>query len=114
MPFIHTRTNISLSRKQKENVKKELGEAISIIPGKTEQYLMVGFEDSMSLYFAGDILEPCAIVTVEIFGKTTDEIYQQMTAKITEIISSDLSMKPERIYVNYREVDHWGMAGVNF
>ena len=78
MPFINTKTNISLSRKQKENVKKELGKAISTIPGKTEQYLMVGFEDSMSLYLAGDILEPCAIVTVEIFGKTTKEIYAQM------------------------------------
>lgn len=114
MPFINTKTNISLSRKQKENVKKELGEAISIIPGKTEQYLMVGFEDSLSLYFAGDILEPCAIVTVEILGSTTDEVYAQMTAKITQIISTDLSIKPERIYVNYKEVEHWGMAGVNF
>ena len=54
MPFIHTRTNISLSRKQKETVKKDLGEAISLIPGKSEQWLMVGFEDSCPLYFAGD------------------------------------------------------------
>lgn len=114
MPFINTKTNISLSRKQKENVKQQLGEAITTIPGKTEQFLMVGFEDSLSLYLAGDNIEPCAIVTVEIFGSTTDDIYAQMTEKITNIVSTDLSIKPERIYVNYKEISHWGMNGKNF
>ncbi|MDO4554637.1 MAG: phenylpyruvate tautomerase MIF-related protein, partial [Lachnospiraceae bacterium] len=99
MPFINTKTNISLSRKQKENVKKALGEAISLIPGKSEQWLMVGFEDSCPLYFSGDTLEPCAMVEVKIYGTTTAEVYDQVTAKVTQIISEDLSIKPERIYI---------------
>lgn len=114
MPFINTKTNISLSRKQKEIVKKELGEAISIIPGKSEQWLMVGFEDSCPLYFAGDTLEPCAMVEVKIFGTTTPEVYDKMTAKVTEIISQGLSIHPERIYIAYLNTPAWGYNGTNF
>lgn len=114
MPFINTKTNISLSRKQKETVKAELGQAISIIPGKTEQWLMVGFEDSCPLYFGGDTLEPCAMVEIKILGDTTADVYDQMTAKVTEIISKGLTIKPERIYIAYQNAPAWGYNGTNF
>lgn len=114
MPFIHTRTNISLSRKQKETVKKDLGEAISLIPGKSEQWLMVGFEDSCPLYFAGDTLEPCAMVEIKILGSASADVYDKVTARVTDIISKGLSIKPERIYIAYLNAPAWGYNGSNF
>ena len=114
MPFINTKTNISLSRKQKETVKTELGKAISLIPGKSEQWLMVGFEDSCPLYFAGDTLDPCAMVEIKILGSASLEVYDQMTAKVTEIISKGFSIEPERIYVAYLNAPAWGHHGKNF
>lgn len=114
MPFINTKTNISMSRKQKENVKKELGEAITLLPGKTEKALMVGFEDSCPLYLAGDTLEPCAMVEVKTLGTSTPEACANLTAKITEIVSTNLCIKPERIYVAYYSTSTWGCNGVHF
>ena len=43
MPFIISRTNRSISREQERQLKNRLGKAIELVPGKSEQYLMLGF-----------------------------------------------------------------------
>ena len=37
MPFINSRVSVSMSQGQKESLKEKLGQAISLIPGKTEE-----------------------------------------------------------------------------
>lgn len=54
MPFINTKVNMPLDRQQQREVKERLGRAIALLPGKSEQYLMVGFEPDYPLYFQGD------------------------------------------------------------
>lgn len=51
MPFINTKTNIKISNEKEIAIKERLGQAIAVIPGKSESWLMVGFEDEYSLYF---------------------------------------------------------------
>ena len=53
MPYIQTRTNISVSPEQRENIKRRLGEAASII-GKSESWLMTEIVDNCKMYFRGD------------------------------------------------------------
>lgn len=45
MPFINSKVTVKMTDSQKEAVKKRLGEAITLIPGKSENWLMAGFED---------------------------------------------------------------------
>ena len=45
MPFIDSKITVSLSPEKEENIKQKLGQAISTL-GKTESFLMVGFEDN--------------------------------------------------------------------
>ena len=113
MPFINAKTNISLSRKQRENAKADLGQAISLIPGKSEQWLMVNFEGSCPVYFSGDTLEPGAMVEIQLLREQDPQALEQMTAKTTEIISRDFSIKPERIYISYTICTAWGYNGSN-
>ena len=42
MPYIDVNVSIKLSDQEKDNLKSKLGELISIIPGKTENVLMIG------------------------------------------------------------------------
>ena len=56
MPFIDSKITVKMSEQKKENIKMRLGEVISIL-GKSETYLMVGFEDGYSLYMGGRKLE---------------------------------------------------------
>ena len=46
MPFISSKVNIAMTKEQKETIRKKLGENISIIPGKTEDWLMVEIADN--------------------------------------------------------------------
>ena len=53
MPFINNKTNVPISKAQEISVKEKLGQAISLLPGKSENWLMVGFEPECPLYFRG-------------------------------------------------------------
>ena len=44
MPFIHMMTNVSVSETAEKAMKEAFGKAISIIPGKSEQWLMADIE----------------------------------------------------------------------
>ena len=43
MPFIGSKITVKVSKEKKEIIKKRLGEAIELVPGKSERFLMVGF-----------------------------------------------------------------------
>lgn len=44
MPYIHTKVSNEISPEQEKSLKTQLGEAISLLPGKSEQWLMLDFE----------------------------------------------------------------------
>ena len=54
MPFINSKISTSVSAEQEQALKTRLGQAISIVPGKSENWLMLGFEPNYNLYFRGD------------------------------------------------------------
>ncbi len=62
MPFIDSKVSISMTQEQEQELKKRLGQAISLIPGKSESWLMTGFQDNYHLYFRGDNSQPVAFV----------------------------------------------------
>lgn len=114
MPFINSKVTVKMSPEKKEKVKSRLGEAIAIIPGKSESWLMVGFEDEYDLYFKGNQDKETAFVEVKIFGSATPDAYAKMTGAICQIFEEELQIPAERIYVKYEEVANWGWNGNNF
>lgn len=113
MPYIHTKTNTKISIEKEIVLKTEFGKAISVIPGKSERWLMLNFTDSERIWFAGDD-SPAAMLEVEIFGGATDSAYDSLTEKLTEIVSTELGIESSRIYVKYEEIEHWGWNSANF
>ncbi|MFA6830272.1 MAG: phenylpyruvate tautomerase MIF-related protein [Bacilli bacterium] len=114
MPFINARTTVKIDLSTKEKIKSELGQAIRILPGKSEQWLMVGFQDGYDLYFQGNQNEETAFIEVKVYGKAKSEDYDKLTKRITDIFHSDLKIPSERIYVEYEETPFWGFDGTNF
>jgi phenylpyruvate tautomerase PptA (4-oxalocrotonate tautomerase family) len=114
MPFIGSKTSVKISKEKEESIKKRLGEAIELIPGKSETFLMVGFEDEYSLYFGGEKLEKGAFIDVKIFGKASKDAYDKLTAAICKIYEEELDIPQNKIYVKYEEVQTWGWNGKNF
>ena len=113
MPYISTTTNVKISTDSEAKIRAALGKAIEAIRGKSEKWLMLSFNDGVRMAFRGDTA-PTAMIEVEIFGSASSEEYANLTAKITDIISGELSIPADRIYVKYEEIDTWGWSGENF
>lgn len=114
MPFIDSKVSVKVSKEQEQEIKSRLGRAISIIPGKSESWLMVGIEDEYSLYFRGDDSEPMAFVEVRIFGGPNRDAFEKMTAEITKIYGDVLGIAPDHMYIKYSATTDWGWNGSNF
>lgn len=114
MPCIETKVNVEITKEKEEILKNKFGKAISILPGKSESWLMLSFEDKCRLYFKGTDKPGIAYVEVKIFGKADAQSYERLTAEITKILNEELGISPSRIYVKYEEVENWGWNGSNF
>ena len=113
MPFIHVQTNTAITDEQAKNIKTHLGLAITAVPGKTENWLMVGLEPECHLWFKGTD-EPAALVDVSVYGGADADAYRALTGKVSALLAEELGLKPDRIYVKYSSTPDWGWNGDNF
>lgn len=114
MPYIDTKVSVKLSEEKEKNIKERLGKAISLIPGKSEGWLMVGLEDEYCLYFKGNQDGATAFVKVDIYGGENKAAFDKLTGEISTILYEELSIPKDRIYVSYQTTAHWGWNGNNF
>ena len=113
MPFINSKVTVKMTEEKKEAIKSRLGEAVASTIGKSESWLMVGFEDSYDLYFQGNRSEESAYIEVSIYGKASSSAFNALTGVICDIFESELSIPKNRIYVKYQEIPNWGWNGSN-
>ena len=113
MPFIDSKITVPVSPEKKEVLKTELGQALSLLH-KPESYLMVGMEDNYDLWMAGKKLEKGAYVSVSLFGNAPSSSYDKMTGEICQILSEELGIPGDKVYVTYHGVNDWGWNGTNF
>ena len=111
MPFINVMTNSEI--KDKDALKAELGNDITAIPGKSEAWLMVKFEDKADMYFKGSN-EPCAMFEIAVFGSANKNAYEDLTKRICKTSDKYLGVPSNRTYVKYNEIDKWGYDNFNF
>lgn len=114
MPFINSKISVKITEEQEETIKNRLGQAIALIPGKSESWLMVGFEDDYKLYFKGRKFDKIVFVEVKIFGDASKSALASLTTEICNIYNEELDVDKDKIYVKYELVDNWGWNGANF
>ncbi len=112
MPFIRTSSNVAISAKKAAAIKARMGEAIELIPGKSESWLMLQFIDNATMFFKGED-EPCAMCEVKLYGSADEESYAALTEALTDILHEELDLDPDHVYVAYDEVGVWGWNGGN-
>ena len=113
MPMIDSKITVPVPEEKKDILKAEFGKAISVL-GKSESYLMLGFEDNYSLYFGGKKLEKGAFVSVQLLGEVNPKDSEKMTAKICDILEKELEIPGDKVYITYSGFKHWGWNGGNF
>ena len=53
MPFIKSKASCVVSKQQRIELKTRIGKAIELVPGKSEEYLLLEFEDNCRLWLRG-------------------------------------------------------------
>ena len=114
MPFINSKVSVKVSKEQETELKSRLGQAITLLPGKSEQWLMTGFQDEYHLYFRGDNSEPMAFIEVCLFGSSDKAAFSKLTAEVTKIFGDVLGIAPDHMYIKYSPGMDWGWNGGNF
>ena len=112
--MIVTHTTARITNEKKEALTRAFGEAISLLPGKTDAYLMLEFQGDCEMAFHGDTKLPLAFVEVKILGKSTAAAYNALTARICDMIKEILGVPTDGTYVKYEEIEHWGFDRHNF
>ena len=113
MPNMHFYTNLTVAPEAKTEIKQAFADAIALIPGKSEKWLMVIIEDNRSMYLGGSDA-PCGLVSVELLGSADGAVYEKVTAEVTSRLTKLLPLSPDRIYTKYSEYRHWGYNGEHF
>ena len=111
MPYISVSVSKTLESAQTEQIKAELGQLVTLIPGKTEEVTMVRIEDGCKLYKAGKALGNGAFIEVRLYGPAPQPDKEKFTEAVFQAFEKMLDIQPSDIYLNIFEMDSWGTKG---
>lgn len=113
MPFINTMVTTEITHEKEEILKAKFGKALALI-GKPEAYLMLKFEENCRLWFAGSNDEESAYIEVALLHSAPKASYEKLTGELCKILSEELLIPSQRIYVKFSETEYWGHDGYMF
>lgn len=117
MPVIIIKsTTIKPPAAVKEQVHELVEEVLSKILKKSRDYVMSILEFDQSISFAGKNSTPSSYVEIKNIGKLTQETTEALSREITNIISKNFEVRPERVYIEFQQSERhmWGWNGGTF
>lgn len=112
MPFIKAKTNCPITNEQEIRIKSLMGKAIELVPGKSEEYLLLEFEDHCRLWLRGKNDEPIVYIEAAIFGNESHYGYDAFTSEVTRIFAEMLGISSDNIYIRYEDIPAWSVRGM--
>ena len=113
MPYIHTQMSLPLSKEGEDKLTRAFGEAVTLL-GKSENWLMLRFEDGCRMAFRGKNDAPMCFIGVSMYGNSSSEAADRMTAALTRAVHEETGIQPDHVYVRYMSTEAWGWNGSNF
>lgn len=111
MPFISVNVTGQVTPAQKEQIKTQLGQLITILPGKDEGGLMVDISDNHSLYFGGKEKESCAFLDIRLYKESPLAEKTEFVKAVCEALHETLGIDKGDVYLNFIELANWGCGG---
>ena len=99
MPLLNISTNKHI--KNEQTLLKKSSSFISSLTKKPENFVMIKFEDSLQMFFAGTD-KPCCFVDIKSIGSLDPST---MSKPICEFFSKELEISTQRIYIYFQDVD---------
>ena len=110
MPYIHVSLSSQLSEAQKSELKEMLGRTIEVLPGKSENVLMLRIDDGCRMYFSGTS-DDCAFLAVHLFRASPEDNKKIFAREVVEKLCQIVGLDEDRIFMNLQEHDSWVAGG---
>lgn len=105
MPFIDVKAGCPISQEQETQLKTKLGQAIALIPGKSESSLMLRFTENCRMWYAGSQEGPTVMIETAIYGHTTQEAVSAFGRAAVGICREVLGAK--NVYFKMEQTEDW-------
>jgi len=114
MPVLKIQTNLAVPRQQADAVLRDASASAAQALRKPERYVVAILEADTPMTFGGTS-EPAAYLELKSIGLPRDRT-AELSRKLTDMVASGLSIAPERIYIEFTDVqrDLWGWDGGTF
>lgn len=110
MPYIRIATSIELNDAKKSELLEAVAPLIAILPGKNRDNAMVEIDDGKFMAL-GDPSLPCVFVEVRLYRESPAEAKAEFAAELNKVLAKCFNLPPKHFYLNYMEMDHWGVDG---
>ena len=110
MPYVHISVPNALSQAERHELCEAIGELMPLLPGKSRANTMMHIETGCFLEMGRDE-RPCLFAEVRLFKSSPEKDKQAFAKAFCALLSEKLDIKPERIYMNFIELDAWVSNG---
>lgn len=107
MPYVNIRTSAAVSPALADELQKEVGRLISIIPNKTIDNCITQIDGSCQ-QFVGGKPGSTTFCEVRLFGAAPQENKAQLTKELDSLFTQKLGSS--MVYINFIELDEWGIG----
>ncbi len=111
MPVVKINTNAKLSSSQCIATKSKLGKLIELIPGKSEERLMVIIQDNQTMYFKG-VDDICMFVEVDFYKQVDISLKEVMVKEFSSFLELENIVEKAQVYFSFSEYENWGTNGM--
>ena len=111
MPFVDVRIGKKLELDQVLDMKAKIGELISILPGKSEDNVMIQIQTGCDLFYQGNQVDLGGYTIVKLFGSSPREKKEAFAKALFDMYEKDFGLSKSQIYLNFAELDSWGVDG---
>ena len=110
MPLLNITTSETV--KDRNRLLEKSAQFVSELTKKPTKFVMVQLKDSQKMFFA-DSQSPCCYLEVKSIGSITPK---EMAKRISEFFAKEISIPPNRIYINFHDIpaSMWAWNGETF
>ena len=108
MPYLLIQTNQSMDDTQRHKLMQKSSRLVADLLGKSENYVMVAIQSSVSMLFAGND-QPLAYLQLKSLGLSESSTVDY-SKSLCELMNQVLDINPNRIYIEFfnSERHMWG------
>ena len=102
-----------MSREQELDLKSRIGQAVSLVPGKSEASLLLCFEPPCRLYLRGAEV-PAALISADFFSSEDYVGFDRFAAAVSRAFCDVLSVPPENAFIRFGDIGVWSAGCAAF